>query len=211
MASLRSRLLQVAVPLVQSHGFTRQALANSALHLPTPHAEPLSETAVSSLFGEGDVARRTLIEAWLDNARNEMRSSASNNIKDILTTRLQQNEPVLRLLPEAFAVLASSNSLPVLDPRPALSHVAKVADDACRLSGAVETGTSWYTRRASLAAVYTAAELHQLTSPETAYSFLEDLLQKSETLGRSFDEVQLFASYVGNSWAGILRSRGIIS
>lgn len=86
----------------------------------------------------------------------------------------------------------------------------------------------WYARRASLATIYGAAgtacssmflegdspkicdiELHQLASPETAYGFLGQLLETSSALKKSLDEVGLFASYVGNSWAGIIRSRSI--
>ena len=96
----RHRLLQLALPLVQTHGFTRQTLAQSVLALPAVHPEPLSETAVSSLFGEGDEARRTLIKAWLDNGRTQMRLSPSSDMRDVLATRLRYNEPVVELLPE---------------------------------------------------------------------------------------------------------------
>lgn len=96
----RHRLLQLALPLVQTHGFTRQTLAQSVLALPAAHPEPLSETAVSSLFGEGDEARRTLIKAWLDNGRAQMRLSPSSDMRDVLATRLRYNEPVVELLPE---------------------------------------------------------------------------------------------------------------
>ena len=85
---------------------------------------------------------------------------------------------------------------------------------------------AWYTRRASIAAVYTAAgtfishcqeqgvtciaELHQITSPETAKPFLKDLLEKSSTVEDSLSESRIFVDYVMKSWAGIIRSRGII-
>ena len=60
------------------HGFTRETLARSVLHLPltetrtNTHVEPLSDTAVSALFGEGDEARRTLINAWLQDGLRYM-------------------------------------------------------------------------------------------------------------------------------------------
>ena len=57
----RNELLKLALPLVRTHGFTREALSRSVLALPKPHPEPLRDTAVSALFGEGDDARRTLI------------------------------------------------------------------------------------------------------------------------------------------------------
>ena len=79
------------------------------------------------------------------------------------------------LLLQAFALLASPTfGLPPLDPRPGLKHAVTVADEACWITNDPETGvglpftplfnesdgisqTSWYTRRASLAAIYAAA------------------------------------------------------
>jgi ubiquinone biosynthesis protein COQ9 len=89
--------------------------------------------------------------------------------------------------------------------------------------------TSWYTRRASLAAIYAAAgalhfigminsripnvdlipELHQLTSPQTAYHFLDSLLDASSALKSSLDEAELFTTYIVKGWAGIIKSKNI--
>jgi hypothetical protein len=155
-----SRLLQLAIPLVKTHGFTRKTLSLSALSLPTPHTEPLSDTAISSLWGQGDDARRTLITAWLDDARQQMKNVQSPTIREVLRARLQCNEPVLSYLPEvrlsrkhsamrvshntapqAFALLASPTSgLPPLDIRPGLRHAATIADDACWITKDAATG-----------------------------------------------------------------------
>jgi ubiquinone biosynthesis protein COQ9 len=100
-----SRLLQLALPLVRTHGFTREALARSVLDLPAPetHAQPLSETAVSALFGSGDVARKKLINAWLNDGINQMKANPTGStMKDILGSRLKLNEPVLQHLPEVM-------------------------------------------------------------------------------------------------------------
>lgn len=79
------------------------------LSLPQPHPEPLRDTAVSALFGDGDDARRTLIKAWLAEGRVHMRMSAAasnaRTIQDVLISRLRYNEPVLGLLPEVRILL----------------------------------------------------------------------------------------------------------
>ncbi|THH15339.1 hypothetical protein EW146_g5127 [Bondarzewia mesenterica] len=190
----RSRLLQLALPLVREHGFTREALARSVLCLPEPHPEPLSDPTVSVLFGEGNSARRTLITAWLDEGRMSMRKQPSTSVKDVLGNRLRYNEPVLPLLPEAFALLVSPTSgLPPLDVRPALRHTASIADEACQIVGDASVGPSWYVRRASLAAIYSAAELHQLTSPETAHAFLDSLLASATSIHNAVNETEIFS------------------
>lgn len=114
--SYRNELLKLALPLVCVHGFTREALSRSVLALPNPHSEPLQDTAVSALFGDGDNARRTLISAWLDQGRQYMRvstipsqpsASTSMNLKEVLGKRLRYNEPVLDLLPEVSCHMSS--------------------------------------------------------------------------------------------------------
>jgi hypothetical protein len=95
-----TQLLKLATPLVQHHGFTRTALAHSVLALPEPHAEPLSDSAVTALFGQGDAARRTLVNAWLDEGRAHMRAVPVDGVKRALLARLEYNVPVLSYLPE---------------------------------------------------------------------------------------------------------------
>ena len=97
--------MKLAVPLVRTHGFTREALSCSVLALPNPHPEPLGDTAVSALFGSGEDARRTLINAWLNEGISHMKepivtSGSRVTVKDVLSARLRYNEPVLSLLPE---------------------------------------------------------------------------------------------------------------
>ncbi|EGN98848.1 hypothetical protein SERLA73DRAFT_181535 [Serpula lacrymans var. lacrymans S7.3] len=207
MATTSARLLQLAIPLVKTHGFTREALSRSVLSLPTPHAQPLPDAAITSLFGQGDNARKSLIDTWLEDAREQMKATQSTVVKDVLWARLQHNEPVLNYLPDAFAVLASSSTFLPLDPEPAITHAAKVANEACWI--AYPTEKSWHTRRASIAAIYLASELHQLTSPSTTYQFLSSLIETSSAAETSLTEAQIFGSYVFKSWAGIVKSTGV--
>ncbi|KAL0955049.1 hypothetical protein HGRIS_003967 [Hohenbuehelia grisea] len=226
MMSTSTQLLRLALPLVKIHGFTRVALAESVLSLPTSnssakHSSPLSETAVSALFGHGDDARRTLIEAWLAEGLSHMRSAAASgtgtgatsqpqpSLRTLLQERLNYNEPVIHHIPEAFALLLSpSSGVPLLDPTRALKHAASVADEACHLCGDASLQLSWYTRRASVAVAYSLAELHQLTSPATAPAFLDTLLDQSSQIGEAVEETSLYANYVVKSWGGLLRSLG---
>ncbi|KAF9041075.1 hypothetical protein BDZ89DRAFT_1100113 [Hymenopellis radicata] len=208
----RAQLLKIATGLVSTHGFTRQALAQSVLALPTDtaHPEPLSNTAVSALFGNGDDARRTLINAWLDEGLADMGTIPSPTLRNVLHARLRYNEPAVPHLSEAFALLASSNVIPLLDPVPALKHVSRIANEACLLTHDKSIQLEWYSQRATLAAVYGAAELHQITSPHTAYAFLDTLLDQSSKLHNAAGEVGVFSSYIFKSWKGIAKSKGLI-
>ncbi|KAI0044151.1 hypothetical protein FA95DRAFT_1608771 [Auriscalpium vulgare] len=207
--SLRSQILQASFPLIKQHGFTRDALSRAVLSLPEPRTEPLPEPAVSALFGEGDTARRVLIDAWLDEGRARMRTGEGTTVAEALKGRLRYNEPVLGYLSEAFALLASPRSgIPPLDVRPAILHAGGVADEACYAAGIDTIGPSWYTKRATLAAIYTAAELHQIGSPGTADEFLDSLLDSASSLRGVCSDSQLFAMYVVKSWASLIKSSG---
>ncbi|ESK93972.1 ubiquinone biosynthesis protein coq9 [Moniliophthora roreri MCA 2997] len=213
LTTSRNQLLKIATSLVKTHGFTREALSHSVLLLPAgkSHSEPLADHAISALFGVGDRARVVLINAWLDEGLKSMRSVSSPTVQTVLKARLDYNRGVLEHLPQAFAILASpEQGLPPVDPRPALKHAAKIADEACHITGDTSLHLAWYSKRASLAMVYSAAELHQLTSPDTAHGFLDSLLSSSAVLNSSLGEVQLFSSYLYKSWGGILKSKSFL-
>lgn len=111
-STTRDALLKLALPLVKKHGFTRSTLSLAALDSPSGvHTVPLDDMAVDALFGEGDEARRTLINAWLDDARGSLRKFYSQRgtsttptqiptLGGVLKTRLSKNEDVLEYLPE---------------------------------------------------------------------------------------------------------------
>ncbi|KAF8148373.1 hypothetical protein BJ912DRAFT_1017840, partial [Pholiota molesta] len=145
-------------------------------------SEPLSDSAITALFGKGDAARRTLIDAWLDDGLRHMASGAqapARTIRDVLRARLDTMSLFCPTFPMcAFALMASSG-FHVLDP----------CGRACVVTGDKSLQLEWYARRASLAAVYAAAELHQLTSPHTAYAFLDSLLETSSNVKSTFNEV----------------------
>ncbi|KAG6374356.1 hypothetical protein JVT61DRAFT_4387 [Boletus reticuloceps] len=214
MNTQSARLLQLALPLVKTHGFTRTALARAVLELPQPHAEPLPDAAVTALFGHGDNARRTLIRAWLDDACCRMEqdhasaSASTVTMRDVLHARLRMNEPVLGHLAQGFALLSTSSRLVPLppDPLPVLEHAARVADQACWIAEPDRKEMAWYTRRATVSGIYLAAELHQLTSPSTAASFLDHLVENSAAAEGAVREVSLYGSYILSSWKGITKS-----
>ena len=130
----RTQLLKLAVPLVKQHGFTRAALVRSVLDLPEPHTAPLPESTVTTLFGEGDTARRTLISAWLEEGRTHMRSVPVDDVKSALLARLEYNVPVLEHLPEVplQEYLIARRFLFMYPNR--LLHLLHRPDSACLLS-----------------------------------------------------------------------------
>lgn len=96
-------ILHRALPLIPQLGFTRHAISTASADA------PLSETAISALFGKGDDARRALIRAWLDAGRKDMADVSAKVdgkdvrgevLEDVLLRRLEWNVPVLPHLKE---------------------------------------------------------------------------------------------------------------
>lgn len=101
-------ILRRAFTHIPTHGFTRRAIA---LSVPAS-GTPLSETAISALFGAGDNADRSLIRAWLEEGRAQMNPISSSNgecsnpagsttsttMEEVLLRRLKWNEAVLHHL-----------------------------------------------------------------------------------------------------------------
>jgi len=128
-----TQLLKLATPLVQHHGFTRTALAHSVLALPEPHPEPLSDSAVTALFGQGDTARRTLINAWLDEGRAHMRAVPVDGVKRVLLARLEYNVPVLSYLPEVCSIRLVMGFTQILTDGPRHLDFSRLRDSVFRL------------------------------------------------------------------------------
>jgi len=128
-----TQLLKLATTLVRHHGFTRTALARSVLALPEPHAEPLSDSAVTALFGQGDAARRTLIDAWLDEGRAHMRAVPVDGVKRALLARLEYNVPALSHLPEVCSIRLIIGSHRYSQDSPRHLDFSRLRDSAFRL------------------------------------------------------------------------------
>lgn len=126
-----------------------------------------------------------------------------------MKARSKSNGPVLEYLPEAIVLFIEDIqvlSLAVMQityaqcfrhllPLPLLSvDPAPITNTSLKYQLGVLDRTLesfWYTRRASISAIYFAAEFHQLTSLKTALAFLNSLLENAKHAGRAFDEMAL--------------------
>lgn len=208
-----SAILKRAFPLIPTHGFTRTCIAE---------ASALSDTAITALFGRDEEAERVLVDAWLKEGVQSIGSGGEPptstpppaalhaELKDSLGRRLKYNEPVLKHLPDAFAVLGTQTPVIPYDPRPAFEHAFRIADEALHVSGDTSLGPQWYARRTAVALAYSAAELHQIQSPDTAAGFLSRLLDDAKELEVAVGSVGEFAGFAFDGWKGIIKAQGVL-
>jgi ubiquinone biosynthesis protein COQ9 len=146
----RDGVIRALLPLVPAMGWTGRAIA-AALR-----AEGLPEEEAAFLFPRGAVSA---VEAWLDLADREMAAAAGDlsglrtpdRIRTLIATRLRQAGPHREAVRQALGLLALPWNAPA-----ALRTAARTASAMWYAAGDTSADFSWYTRRASLTAVYGA-------------------------------------------------------
>jgi len=148
----RDQAIKAALPHVPSLGWTRAALSAGLTDL---GRDPLEQ---DWLFPRGPVEA---VEAWCDLADREMAAQAEaedlaslkipRRIRRVVLIRLEQATPDREAVRRALGL----QSLP-WNLASAARTVARTADAMWAAAGDTSADFSWYTRRATLAAVYGA-------------------------------------------------------
>jgi ubiquinone biosynthesis protein COQ9 len=164
----RDAAIRAILPLVPLSGWTSRTIAQGLA------AAGMPEEDAAFLFPRGVPSA---IEAWLDLADREMAEAAGDlsglripdRIRTLIATRLRQATPHKPAVRQALAILSLPWNAPL-----ALRTVARTASAMWYAAGDRSADFSWYTRRASLAAIYGAT---------LAYWLRDD----SEDLGPTLD------------------------
>jgi len=95
----------------------------------------------------------------------------------------------------------------------ALAELARLADEIWFLAGDTSVDTSWYTKRASLSAIYAASELYQTQDTSEGFKdterFLDERLEDLKKVGGTVDAVGEWAGFTAQSFVNVLRSKGM--
>lgn len=93
------------------------------------------------------------------------------------------------------------------------SELWSLADEIWFLAGDTSVDTSWYTKRASLSAIYAATEVFQTQDLSTEFRdterFLDTRLGELRTFGSVSRAVGEWAAYTGMGAVNVLRSKGV--
>lgn len=94
-----------------------------------------------------------------------------------------------------------------------VAELARLADEIWFLAGDSSVDTSWYTKRASLAAVYSAAEVFMTQDQSSGFidteKFVDGRLEDLRTAGGAVNDVAEWASFTGHAVVNVLRSKGL--
>lgn len=96
---------------------------------------------------------------------------------------------------------------------PSLRELFLLSDEIWFLAGDVAVDSSWYTKRASLASIYAAAEVFQTTDQSSDYrdtaQFLDRRLDEARVLGGSWRNVKEWVAFQGMAGLNLARNLGV--
>lgn len=197
-SSTQARLLDAALRHVDSRGWTGAALVAAARELGLSPAVvgllPRREGQLVEHFIACSNAR--LMEALKLRAAELQALPVQDRVRVAIKLRLEMVQPHIGSWPQALAVAALPTNLPHSAPL-----LGQLVDGIWYAVGDTSTDTSWYTKRAALAAVYSASELYMLSdySPHYAetWAALDRRLSDLLALGKAAKSVRdSVASYM---------------
>ncbi|KAI9635983.1 uncharacterized protein MKK02DRAFT_44682 [Dioszegia hungarica] len=123
--SLRAKILTHSLPLLPTHSFTRQTLALALSRLPSDHpdhrVEPIPDSVLDTLFGDGRAAPKALVQRWEEEGIEPMEAESGSKpsiagLESRLRSRLTYSAGLGHYLPEAYSILSapeSETSIPI--------------------------------------------------------------------------------------------------
>ncbi|EKG18105.1 Ubiquinone biosynthesis protein COQ9 [Macrophomina phaseolina MS6] len=208
-----SAILSAALPHVPEHGFT-----NAALQLGARDAGYLD--ASTNLFPRGPfdliqyhlvirrLALRDTVQFPEDRENGGKRLGIGARVRLLTLERLRANAPVIHRWQEALAIMAQPSYVPE-----SLKELAKLSDEIWFLAGDTSVDSSWYSKRASLSAIYSASEVFMTQDQSSDFKdterFLDSRLEDLRKLGGATSAFSEWLDYTGHSVVNVLRSKGM--
>ena len=188
-------ILEASLKHVKNHGWSETALKHGIADL------ELSDACIS-MFQLGGVEIALHYDKTLNEELEDMMAQQQDDrlpetepppiahfLKDAIKTRLELQLPFYDRWAEALALVASPNVIPR-----ASEQFASLIDDIWFYAGDKSTNINWYTRRATVAAVYRMTELFMMQdeSPDFAdtWAFLDRRLGDLEKMGENRLELE---------------------
>jgi ubiquinone biosynthesis protein COQ9 len=93
-----------------------------------------------------------------------------------------------------------------------IAELARLADEIWFLAGDTSVDSSWYTKRASLSAIYSAAEVYMTQDTSANFAdtekFFDARLEDVGKVGGLIGGFGEWVGYTGHSVVNVLRSKG---
>ncbi|KAJ2741470.1 Ubiquinone biosynthesis protein coq9, mitochondrial [Coemansia sp. BCRC 34301] len=203
-------ILDLALTKVHDLGWGSAAVAQAA-----------TELGLSSMaHGVAPDGAVSLISHFMDRALDETAIQVDDQLHEfedtmgrlrfVCITRLKQTLPYVKRWPEAAAVLAQPQNVPL-----AMRHLSNLSSQMWYLAGDKSTRIDWYARRSALAAVYLSAELFMCEDRSPAHQdtwrFLKHRFENMDKAAHLGTKTVAFGEQFSRNFYNILASRGYVS
>lgn len=206
-------ILSAAYTHVPEHGFSQKALALGAkdagyLDISTN----VVPEGVFSLIRWHLVTQRKALAGKAQELFGDEEAAARIGVGkkvELLTwERLLGNSVVVRRWQEALAVMAQPSYVPA-----SVKELAMLADEIWFLAGDKSVDPSWYTKRASLSAIYASTELFMTTDTSEGFTetlrFLRRRLDEAQEIGGTVKSIGSWVGFTASAGLNVLRSKGL--
>lgn len=191
-----SKILSTALGMVPQLGF-RGALLSSV------RSHGYSDAALS-LFPR---AEYDLVQYHLDTQKAKLDGidltgahSTNDKLFELLKARLQGNEEALKSQLSEYLQLLKTH------PADSLASLHDLSDEVWFLAGDKSNDIDWYTKRASISAVFASAELYQSVNPKGVTKYLQRRLQELETMHNVTSNVSEWLAFNTRASFNVLKS-----
>ncbi|KAI6245357.1 Ubiquinone biosynthesis protein coq9, mitochondrial [Erysiphe necator] len=207
--SLQTQILSEAILNVPNYGFTQTSLSRGANSIGLIDATTnLFPTGPFSLVHYHLYTQRLALKAHLSHIHEDELRGTGAKVKALTWWRLGANKDIIHRWSEALALMSLTPNILT-----SIKELSLLVDEIWYLSGDISVDTSWYTKRASLATVYTSTELFMLAdkSPgfEETSQFLERRLADVQKVGSTLGALGQWGSFTASAALNTLRSKGM--
>ena len=201
-------ILSAALRRVPEHGFTQQAL--------TLGAKDVGYLDVSvQLFPRGvfDLILYHLITQRLALKSNvqfpeDVQLGIGRKVKTLVMTRLRANKDIIHQWQGALGYMSLLGNIPA-----SLKELNALSDEIWYLSGDTTVTFSWYTKRASLSAIYASSEMYMTTDTSKDFAlteeFLDRRLEDTQKVGGTVGGFGEYAGFWAKNSVNLARSWGM--
>ncbi|CAN8104976.1 unnamed protein product [Discula destructiva] len=209
-SSTERAILTAAYAHVPGRGFSHEALtigARDAGYLDI--STNVLPNGVFSLVQWHMVAQREALANGVQEMFGGDRTmGVGEKVEALMWKRLMGNTRLIGRWQEALAIMAQTSHVPE-----SIKELAKLSDEIWYLAGDTAVDPSWYTKRASLSAVYASTELFMTTDRSRDFvntkDFLRRRLHEVQGVGGTLRSVSQWVGFTASAGLNVLRSKGV--
>jgi ubiquinone biosynthesis protein COQ9 len=136
------------------------------------------------------------------------RLGVGRKVKTLTMSRLRANKDIIHQWQGALGYMSLLGNIPA-----SLKELGALADEIWYLSGDTTVDFSWYTKRASLSAIYASSELFMSTDTSKDFAlteeFLDRRLEDMQKVGGTIGATSQYVGFWANNGLNLARSWGM--